>query len=46
MPIKVALDASRVRSGGGVAHILGILDIPTPMEFGIEEIHIWAYGTG
>lgn len=44
MPIKVALDASRVRSGGGVAHILGILDVPTPMEFGIEEIHIWAYG--
>ena len=44
MPIKVALDASRVRSGGGVAHILGILDIPTPIEFGIEEIHIWAYG--
>jgi len=23
----VAIDASRIRSGGGVAHLLGILDI-------------------
>lgn len=43
MGIKVAIDASRVRSGGGVAHLLGILDIPDPMVFGIAEIHVWAY---
>ena len=41
--IKVAVDASRVRSGGGVAHLLGILSIADPKEFGIEEIHVWAY---
>jgi glycosyltransferase involved in cell wall biosynthesis len=41
--IKVALDASRVRSGGGVAHLLGILDIANPLAFGIDEIHVWAY---
>jgi glycosyltransferase involved in cell wall biosynthesis len=41
--IKVAVDASRVRSGGGVAHLLGILSIADPTEFGIEEIHVWAY---
>jgi len=41
--IKVAVDASRVRSGGGVAHLLGILSIADPKDFGIEEIHVWAY---
>lgn len=41
--IKVGVDASRVRSGGGVAHLLGILDIESPSEFGIQEIHVWAY---
>ncbi len=41
--IKVAVDASRVRSGGGVAHLLGILSIADPKEFDIEEIHVWAY---
>ena len=41
--IKVAVDASRVRSGGGVAHLLGILSIADPKEFGIEQIHVWAY---
>jgi len=41
--LKVAVDASRVRSGGGVAHLLGILQITDPTEFGIEQIHVWAY---
>jgi glycosyltransferase involved in cell wall biosynthesis len=41
--IKVAVDASRVRSGGGVAHIIGILSLDDPAEFGISEIHIWSY---
>lgn len=42
-PIKVAVDASRVRSGGGIAHLVGILDISDPRQFGIVEIHVWAY---
>ena len=41
--IKVGVDASRVKSGGGVEHLLGILDIADPAEFGIGEIHVWAY---
>jgi glycosyltransferase involved in cell wall biosynthesis len=41
--IKVAVDASRVRSGGGVAHLLGIFEITDPKEFGIEEIHVYSY---
>ena len=41
--IKVAVDASRVRSGGGVAHLVGIFSVEDPREFGIEQIHVWAY---
>ena len=40
--LRVAVDASRVRSGGGVAHLVGILDIDEPAIFGIKEIHVWA----
>ena len=41
--VRVAVDASRMRSGGGVAHLIGILDIDNPNQFGIESIHLWAY---
>ena len=41
--IKVAVDGSRVRSGGGIAHLLGIFEIKDPKEFGIEEIHVFSY---
>lgn len=41
--IKVAVDASRVKSGGGIAHLQGILSISDPQQFGIQEIHVWAY---
>jgi glycosyltransferase involved in cell wall biosynthesis len=41
--IKVAVDGSRVRSGGGIAHLLGIFEITDPREFGIEEIHVFSY---
>ena len=41
--LKIAVDASRVRSGGGIAHLSGILNIDNPAIFGIDEIHVWAY---
>ena len=41
--LKVAVDASRVRSGGGIAHLVGIMNITDPTEYGIAEIHVWAY---
>lgn len=41
--IKVAVDALRVRSGGGVAHLIGILDIDNIAVYGISEIHLWSY---
>lgn len=39
----VAIDASRIRSGGGVAHLIGILDVDRIDVFGFKEIHVWSY---
>lgn len=41
--INVAIDATRVRSGGGVAHLIGLLDIDQIERYGIREVHLWAY---
>jgi glycosyltransferase involved in cell wall biosynthesis len=41
--IKIAVDASRVRSGGGVAHLIGILNVDLIDQYGICEVHLWAY---
>lgn len=43
LKIKVAVDASRVRSGGGVAHLIGILNIEQIDVFNIKEVHVWSY---
>lgn len=39
----VGIDASRNRSGGAKAHILGILGAVNPQGFGISRVHIWSY---
>jgi glycosyltransferase involved in cell wall biosynthesis len=41
--IVVAVDASRIRSGGGVAHLIGILSVDQIDIFGFKEIHVWSY---
>ena len=41
--LKVAIDATRVKSGGGIAHLLGILAIEDIRTHGIHQVHIWAY---
>lgn len=41
--INIAVDASRVRSGGGVAHLLGILSEEDIAQYGIKQVHVWAY---
>lgn len=41
--LKIAIDATRVKSGGGVAHLLGILNIDDIHRYGIREVHIWSY---
>lgn len=41
--IVVGIDASRIRSGGGIAHLIGILKNGNPTKHGIEKVHIWSY---
>jgi glycosyltransferase involved in cell wall biosynthesis len=41
--LKVAIDATRVKSGGGIAHLLGILAVEDVSVHGIQQVHIWAY---
>lgn len=39
----VAIDASRNRSGGAKAHLLGILKSCDPREHGVSAVHVWSY---
>lgn len=36
------MDASRIRSGGGIAHIKGILNSYNPTSLGFKRVYIWA----
>ena len=39
----IGIEASRIRSGGGKAHLVGILTAEDPMKYGISEVHLWSY---
>lgn len=41
--ISVAIDASRNRSGGATAHLIGILTEGDPLKYGIRELHVWSF---
>lgn len=41
--LHVAIDASRNRSGGAKAHLLGILGAGDPRQHGIAVVHVWSY---
>lgn len=43
MGITVGIDASRNRSGGARAHLIGILEEAQPQQHGIDAIHVWSY---
>ena len=40
--IIVGIDASRNRSGGAKAYLMGILSEVNPLNYGIKEVHLWA----
>jgi glycosyltransferase involved in cell wall biosynthesis len=42
MKFKVAIDASRARSGGAISHLIGIINVAQPLDYEISEVHIWA----
>jgi glycosyltransferase involved in cell wall biosynthesis len=39
----IGIDASRNRSGGAVAHLLGLLTAADPREHGVREVHLWSH---
>lgn len=41
--LVIGLDASRNRSGGAKAHLIGVLTESDPLKYGIKEVHVWAY---
>lgn len=41
--MKIGIDASRNRSGGAKAHLIGILTECRPEKHGINEIHVWSF---
>jgi len=43
MTLKIAINASRARSGGAIAHLVGILGEINPVDFGVSEVHVWSY---
>lgn len=43
MKYVIGIDASRCRSGGAYAHVIGILENLNVLKYGIKEIHIWSH---
>lgn len=41
--VVVAIDASRNRSGGAKAHLIGVLNAVSPQDYGIHQVHLWSY---
>ncbi len=39
----LGIDASRNRSGGARAHVIGLLSELDPAEHGIERVHLWTF---
>ena len=39
----LAINASRAKSGGARAHLIGILNELKPGKYGFTEVHIWSY---
>lgn len=40
--MKIGIDASNISSGGGVTHLVSLLDAATPASHGVTEIVVWA----
>lgn len=39
----LGINACRARSGGAIAHLVGILQEVDPAAFGIRSVHVWSY---
>jgi len=43
MNYVIGIDASRCRSGGAIAHLIGIISNLNNKDYNIKKIHIWSY---
>ena len=43
MIFNLGINASRARSGGAIAHLVGVLQDARPQDFGIGQVHVWSY---
>lgn len=43
MTFNLGINASRARSGGAVAHLVGLIKEMDPRKFGIDKVHVWSY---
>lgn len=41
--MKLGINASRARSGGAIAHLIGVFTEGNPVEHGFAEVHVWSY---
>jgi len=39
--VKLAINASRARSGGAQSHLIGFISNAVPINSGINEVHLW-----
>ena len=40
--MKIAIDATNIRAGGGLTHLREVIDNGNPVEFGIEKVVVWS----
>lgn len=40
--MRLCIDASNVKSGGGVTHLVELLRVADPLSFGFEKVVVWA----
>jgi glycosyltransferase involved in cell wall biosynthesis len=43
MSVVVGIDASRNRSGGARAHLMGLLGEGDPQRYGVAKVHVWSH---
>jgi len=41
--MRLAINASRAKSGGGILHLIEILSNSEPLDYGFSEVHVWAH---
>lgn len=40
--MKIGIDASNIRAGGGITHLEELLRVAEPQQFGIDQVVVWA----